>query len=111
MIFDILRRLLARFPTLRLYHLSEESSESVNKFLKSFQLDHAFQGDLRLRNLQTFQKLIARSDPEVHRHLDRQTMRAERVREDPDHYPEEVQALARDRNETKKPEDDEENED
>ena len=51
---------------------------------------------------------MARSDPEVHRHLDRQTLRAERQREDPDHYPAEVQALARDRNETKKPEDDEE---
>ena len=111
MIFDILRRLQARFPTLRLYHLSEESSEAVNKFLKSFQLDHAFQGDLRLRNLQTFQKLMARSDPEVHRHLDRQTLRAERQREDPDHYPAEVQALARDRNEAEKPEEDEENED
>ena len=112
MIFDILRRLLARFPTLRLYHLSEESSEAVNKFLKSFQLDHAFQGDLRLRNLQTFQKLMARSDPEVHRHLDRQTLRAERAREDPDHYPAEVQALARDQGyETEEPEEDEENED
>ena len=108
MIFDILRRLLARFPTLRLYHLSEESSEAVNKFLKSFQLDHAFQGDLRLRNLQTFQQLMARSDPEVHRHLDRQTLRTERARKDPDHYPPEVQALARDRNETEKPEEDEE---
>lgn len=50
---------------------------------------------------------MARSDPEVHRHLDRQTLRAER-RQDPDHYPAEVQALARDQNETKKPEDDEE---
>ena len=107
LVLDIHRRLLARFPTLRLYHLSEESSEAVNKFLKSFQLDHAFQGDLRLRNMQTFQKLMARSDPEVHRHLDRQTLRAER-RQDPDHYPAEVQALARDQNETKKPEDDEE---
>ena len=108
MVLDNLRRLLALFPTLRLYHLSEESSEAVNKFLKSFQLDHAFQGDLRLRNLQSFQKLIARSDPEVHRLFDRQTLRAERAREDPDHYPEEVQALARDKEETKKPEDDEE---
>ena len=54
---------------------------------------------------------MARSDPEIHRHLDRQTLRAERAREDPDHYPEEVQALARDQNETKKREDDEENED
>ena len=53
---------------------------------------------------------MARSDPEIHRHLDRQTLRAERA-QDPDHYPEEVQALARDRNETQKPEDDEENED
>ena len=108
MFLDILRRLLARFPTLCLYHPSEESSEAANKFLKSFQLDHAFQGDLRLRNLQTFQKLMARSDPEVHRHLDRQTLRSERAREDPDHYPEEVQAFARDRNETEKPEEDEE---
>ena len=96
---------------MRLYHLSEESSEAVNKFLKSSQLDHAFQGDLRLRNLQTFQKLMARSDPEVHRYLDRQTLTAERQREDPDHYPAEVQALARDRPETKKPEEDEEDED
>ena len=110
MVLDILRRLQARFPTLRLYHLSEESSEAVNKFLKSFQLDHAFQGDLRLRNLQTFQKLMARSDPEVHRHLDRQTLRAERQREDPDHYPAEVQALARDKKPPQKPEEDEEDE-
>ena len=51
---------------------------------------------------------MARSDPEVHRHLDRQTLRSERAREDPDHYPEEVQAFARDRNETEKPEEDEE---
>ena len=60
--------------------------------------------------MQTFQKLIARSDPEVHRHLDRQTMRAERQREDPDHYPAEVQALARDRS-TEKPEEEEEEDD
>ena len=53
---------------------------------------------------------MARSNPEVHRHLDRQTLRAERQCHDPDHYPAEVQALARDRNETKKPEEDEENE-
>ena len=52
--------------------------------------------------MQTFQKLMARSDPEVHRHLDRQTLTAERQREDPDHYPAEVQALARDRPETEK---------
>jgi hypothetical protein len=36
--------------------------------------------------------------------LDRQTLRAERQREDPDHYPTEVQALARDGNEAEKPE-------
>ena len=55
---------------------------------------------------------MARSDPEVHRHLDRQTLRAERAREDPDHYPAEVQALARDQGyETEEPEDEEENED
>ena len=53
---------------------------------------------------------MARSDPEVHRYLDRQTLTAERQREDPDHYPAEVQALARDRPETKKPEEDEEDE-
>ena len=53
---------------------------------------------------------MARSDPEVHRHLDRQTLRAERAREDPDHYPAEVQALARDRNESEEPEEDEEDE-
>ena len=51
---------------------------------------------------------MARSDPEVHRHLDRQTLRAERQREDPDHYPAEVQALARDKTPPKKPEEDEE---
>ena len=43
--------------------------------------------------------------------LDRQTLRAERQREDPDHYPAEVQALARDQGyETEEPEEDEENE-
>ena len=51
---------------------------------------------------------MARSDPEVHRHLDRQTLKTERAREDPDHYPAEVQALARDRNEPEKPEEAEE---
>jgi hypothetical protein len=41
---NMLRRILVRFPTLRLSHLSEESGESLNKYLKSYQLEHAFQG-------------------------------------------------------------------
>ena len=92
---NMLRRILVRFPTLRLSHLSEESGESLNKYLKSYQLEHAFQGDLRKRNLHTFRKLIARSDPEVHRHFDRATVKAEQKKRPLEDYPPEIQALAK----------------
>ena len=51
--------------TLSTGHMSEEAGESCNKDVKSFQLDHAFQGDPTQRNLQVFWRMMDRSYPEI----------------------------------------------
>ena len=91
---NMLRKLQRRFPTLTLAHLSEESGESSNMYLKDFQAVHSYQGDTVKRNLHTFHRLLERSDVEVHRHLDRRTKNAEH--KGPEHYPAEILALAKD---------------
>ena len=40
---------------------TEQPKKSANKDLKSFQIDHAFQGDSLRRNLETFHRLMDRS--------------------------------------------------
>ena len=49
--------------------MSEEPGESCNKDAKSFQVDHAFQGDPQQRNLQTFWRMVDRSYPEILAHF------------------------------------------
>ena len=41
--------------------MSEKPAESANQDIKNCQLEHAFQGDLQRRNLDTFHRLIDRS--------------------------------------------------
>ena len=68
---------------------NEEPGENVNKDLKHFQIDHAFQGDAQRRNLDTFHRLMDRSRPAVLVHLvDKKLER--RAREE---LPAEVKAL------------------
>ena len=65
-VFDHTAEFLSIFPsTLSTGMTSEEPAESANKDLKSFQLDHAFQGDPQRRNLDTFHRLMDRSCPAV----------------------------------------------
>ena len=59
---EILRLLPA---TLSSGMTTEEPGECANKDLKSFQIDHAFQGDPQRRNLDTFHRLMDRSCPAV----------------------------------------------
>ena len=92
----MLRRLKRRFPTLTLAHLSEESSEASNLYLKDFQAGHAYQGDVVKRNLNTFHRLLERFDVEVHCHLDRRTKNAVEKKLNIKHYPAENLALAKD---------------
>ena len=47
---------------------SKEPGESINKDLKSFQLNHAPQTGAIQRNVATFDRLMDRSDPEILRH-------------------------------------------
>ena len=48
---------------------SEEASESANKDVKNFQIDHAYQGNPQRRTLDTFHRLVDRSSPPVLVHL------------------------------------------
>ena len=48
---------------------NEEPGEGVNKDLKGFQLDHAYQGDPVRRNLDVFHRLIDRSSPAILSHM------------------------------------------
>ena len=45
--------------------VSEEPGESANKDLKRFQVENSYQGDPVRRNLDTFNRLIDRSNPEI----------------------------------------------
>ena len=65
-VFDHTAEFLSIFPsTLSTGMTSEEPAESANKDIKSFQLDHAFQGDPQRRNLDTFHRLMDRSCPAI----------------------------------------------
>ena len=73
--------------------LSEEAGESVNKFVKAFQIAHARQDTVEHRNFDVFMRMIARSDPEMHAHLD---LSCQPSVADEDSYPQEVLDLCRD---------------
>ena len=53
--------------------LSEEPSEASNKDVKKFQLEHARQDTVEHRTLDTFHRLLDRSDPRVLNHLAKQS--------------------------------------
>ena len=64
--FDHCDDFLKVFPsTLTTGMMSEEPGESANKDIKRFQIENAFQGDPERRNLDTFNRLIDRSNPKV----------------------------------------------
>ena len=46
-------------------HCSEEAQEGSNQDIKDFQLDHSRQMGFEIRNLDTFHRLLDRSDPKV----------------------------------------------
>ena len=69
-IIDHAEHWLPLFPdTIGTGMTSEEASESANKDIKNFQIDHAFQGNPVRRNLDTFHRLVDRSSPLVLVHL------------------------------------------
>ena len=69
------RNNIALFPsTITSGMLSEEPSESCNKDLKKWQIEHAIQSDPVRRNLDVFNRLLDRSDPVVHSHLESKKM-------------------------------------
>ena len=50
---------------LQLLYCSEEAQEGSNQDIKDFQLDHSRQMGFETRNLDTFHRLLDRSDPKV----------------------------------------------
>ena len=65
-ILDHPKHYLTVFPsTIATGMTSEEPAEGANKFVKRFQVENAFQGDLQRRNLDVFHRLMDRSCPSV----------------------------------------------
>ena len=79
-------------PTIRIGMLSEEAHESVNKVLKAFQIAHARQDTLEHRNLDVYHRMVARSDPFIHSHLDSLILRNSEIVVE-EHYPPELLEL------------------
>ena len=75
--------------------MGEEAAEAANKILKAYQLAHARQDKIEHRNLDVFNRMWDRSDPEFHRHLDQTAIRKDEPWK-PDHYPEAVLDMCRD---------------
>ena len=50
---------------MQLLYYSEEAQEGSNQDIKDFQLDHSRQMGFEIRNLDTFHRLLDRSDPKV----------------------------------------------
>ena len=81
-------------PTITSGMLSEEGSESANKDIKAWQNTHSRQSDPVKRNLDTFNRLLDRSDPLVLMNFD--TKKNKKIYEP---FPKEVLDLCKDSNE------------